>query len=317
VHDGIGALPNGIGLCPLATLLARAVQGGARWNWLAARAWASSEFYEVSPSRREGARPLWRPWAAGCTTELGRCPSEFYEGSPSRREAWLAARAGASSEFYEGSPSHRGARRNRGVARWNRALPTRDCARKGWAWWGHGGIGWPPVRGIVKILRRLSEPPGGRRWPSEGGSASLDAMRGGVHDGIGVCPHATVPARARHGGGTVELARRPCGGIFRILRRLSETPGGRRSPPEGGPASLEAMDGGVHDGIGALSDRIGLCPLVTVPARGGVRWNWLAACTGVSSEFYESSPSRREAAGVLRRVSRPLWRPCAAGCTTE
>ena len=71
---------------------------------------------------------------------------------------------------------------------------------------------------------------------------------GALPDRIGVCPHATVPARAGHGGGTVELARRPCGGIVRILRRLSETPGGRRWP---------------------------------------------------------------------QRVARPLWRPWAAGCTTE
>jgi len=92
-----------------------------------------------------------------------------------------------------------------------------------------------------------------------GGSASLDAMGGGVHDGIGalpdgigLCPHATVPARAGHGGGTVELACRPCGGIVRILRRVSELLGGRR-----------------------------------------------------------------EAVGGLRREARPLWRPWAAGCTTE
>jgi len=66
------------------------------------------------------------------------------------------------------------------------------------------------------------------------------------------------------------LARRPCGGIVRILRRLSEPPGGRLWPPEGGSASLEAMGGGVRDGIVALP--------------GG---------------------------------ARPIWRPGAAGCTTE
>ena len=92
---------------------------------------------------------------------------------------------------------------------------------------------------------------------------------GALPDRIGVCPHATVPARAGHGGGTVELARRPCGGIVRILRRLSEPSGGRRWPPEGGPASLEAMGGGVHDGIGALPDGIGLRPLAPVPAAAG------------------------------------------------
>jgi len=207
---------------------------------------------------------------------------------------------------------------------------------------GHGGgmveLAHRPCGGIVKILRRLSEPPGGRRWPPVGGPASLEARGGGVHDGIGFarsrpCPQglgtvgalwnwrphgrvhdgigalpdriglcllATVPARAGHGGGTVEMASRPCGGIVKILRRLSEPPGGRRWPPVGGPASLEARGGGVHDGIGfarsrpcpqglgtvgalwnwrphgrvhdgigALPDRIGLCPLATVPARAG------------------------------------------------
>ena len=105
-------------------------------------------------------------------------------------------------------------------------------------------------------------------------------MGGEVHDGIGelpngigLYPHATVPARAGHGGGTVELARRPFGGIVRILRRLSEPPECRREAAGGlrrvGSASFEAMDGGVHDGIGALPDGVGLCPLANVPARNG------------------------------------------------
>jgi len=135
-----------------------------------------------------------------------------------------------------------------------------------------------PCGGIVRIFRRLSEPPVGRRWPLEGGSASLEARGGGVHDGIG----ALLAARA--------------------------------------VASLEARGGGVHDGIGALLDGIGLCPLAPCSqglCKVGARWNWLAARAGASSEFYEVSPSRREAAGGLWRVARPLWRPWAAGCTTE
>jgi len=59
---------------------------------------------------------------------------------------WLAARAGASSEFYEGSPSRREAA---------------GCLRAA-------------------------------------GSASLEAMGGGVHDGIGLCPLVTAPAAAGH-----------------------------------------------------------------------------------------------------------------------
>ena len=118
---------------------------------------------------------------------------------------------------------------------------------------GHGWVLVEQARrlcgDIVRILRRLSEPPGGRRWHPEGGSASLDAMGGRLHDGIGALP---VRILRPQGLGTVELARRPCGGIVRILQRLSEPPGGRRWPPEGGSASLDAMGGGVHDGIGAL-----------------------------------------------------------------
>ena len=111
---------------------------------------------------------------------------------------------------------------------------------------GHGGIGSPPLRGrrqnFTTALRAAGMPPGGRRWPPEGGSASLEVMGGGLHDGIGAlpdgvghCPLATVPARAGNSGGTVELARRPCGGIVGILRRLSEPPGGKilTMPPHG------------------------------------------------------------------------------------
>jgi len=120
---------------------------------------------------------------------------------------------------------------------------------------------------------------------------------GALPDGIGLCPLVTVPppcpalvgtvARSqspiplggqspiplvalRLCGGIVRiLARRPCGGVVRILRRLSEPPGGRRWPPEGGSASLEAMGGGVDDGIGVLPDGIRLFPLATVLARAG------------------------------------------------
>ena len=62
-----------------------------------------------------------------------------------------------------GRHGRRGARRNRGVARWNRALPARDHARKGWARLGHGGIGSPPLRGhrqnFRKALRAAERPP--------------------------------------------------------------------------------------------------------------------------------------------------------------
>jgi len=87
----------------------------------------------------------------------------------------------------------------------NRALPARDRARKGWERWN-----WLAARArghrqnFTKALRAAGR-------PSEGGLASLEARAGGVHDrigalpdGIGLCPLATVPARAGHGGTVVE-----------------------------------------------------------------------------------------------------------------
>jgi len=247
VHDGIGTLPDGIGLCPLARTPARAGNGGTgsppvrghRQNFLKALRAAGG------PSVAYGG------WL-GLSGGYGRRGARRNKGIARRNRAlpardrarkgwerwnWLAARAGA-SKFYEGSPrrreasggwlglpagqGRRGARQNKGVARRNKALPARDRARKGCARWGHGGTGSPPVRGIVRILRKLSELPGGRRWPPEGGSASLEAMGGGVHEGIGALPVRILLRLSEPPGG---LARRPCGVIVRILRRLSEPPG--------------------------------------------------------------------------------------------
>jgi len=104
-------------------------------------------------------------------------------------------------------------------------------------------------------------PEGGSASP-EGGPTSLDAMGGGVHDGIGPFPPATVPARAGHGGGTMELARELRG------------------------ASLEFYEGSPSRRESYCVDGIGLCPLVTAPAR--ARHEELAReRAGASSEFYE------------------------------
>jgi len=120
--------------------------------------------------------------------------------------------------------------------------------------------------------------------------------------------------------GTVEQGRSLCGGIVRILRKLFEPPGGRRRPPEGGSASLEASGGMVPYGIRVVPDRIRprSALLARVHAhRGQAQWNRAAACAGASSEFCESSSSRREATAGLRRVARPLRRLGAAWCPME
>jgi len=218
VHDGIGALLDGMGLCPLVTVPARAEHGGTGSPPLASREAEPpySVVHPAAPGVQRGRATLQRPPAA------------------SQRRPPAARRIRALPDGIGLCPLV--------------TVPARA---------GHGGIDSPPVRGHRRAPRRpwpperparnralparCPCPPGGRR-----------NRGGGVHDGIGalpdeigLCPHVTVPARAGHGGGTVELARRPCGGIVRILRRLSEPPGG------------------------------------------------------------------------LRRVARPLWRPWAAGCTTE
>ena len=161
-----------------------------------------------------------------------------------------------------GRHGRRGARRNRGVARQNRPLPARDRARKGWAWWGHGGTGSPPLRGhrqnFTKALRAAGRPPvASRGWPGFSGGHG-----GGVPDGIGLCPLATFLQGLGTGWARWNWLA-ACAGAS------SEFYEGSPSRREGGSASLEAMGGGVHDGIGALPDGIGLCPLATVPARAG------------------------------------------------
>jgi len=142
-----------------------------------------------------------------------------------------------------GGHGRRGARRNRGVARLNRALPARDRARKGWERWN-----WLAARA--------------------GASATLPIPSG-----------SALFRRAPH---------RP--GLQRGRATLRRPPAARRA----------------------------FVKLARCPAREAAeRWNWLAARAGASSEFYEGSPSRREAAGGLLWVARPLWMPWAAGCTTE
>jgi len=161
------------------------------------------------------------------------------------------------------------------------------------------------------------EAAGGLRRPPEGGSASLEAMGGGVHDrigalpdGIGLCPLATVPTRAGNGG----IGSPPVRGYHHNFTKALRAAG---RPPGGWPG----LSGG-HGRRGARRNRGVARWNRALPARdpfhkGLARWNWLVARAGASPEFYEGSPSRREAASGLRRVARPLWRPWAAGCTTE
>jgi len=234
VHDRIRALPDGIGLCPLATVPASVGHGG-------------------------GTVELARRLCGGIVRILRRLFRP-----PVASGGWLGLSRGLGRRVHDGIgvlPD--------GIGLCPLAIvPARA---------GHGGTGSPPVRGhrqnftkalraagglrrVARPLRRPGALPDGiglcplATVPARAGHGRVLDGIGALPDGIWLCPLATVPARAGHVGGTVELARRPCGGIVRILRRLSEPPGGRQWPPEGGPASLEVMGGGVHDGIGALPD---------------------------------------------------------------
>jgi len=172
--------------------------------------------------------------------------------------------------------------------------------------------------------RRLSEPPGGRRWPPEGGPASLEAMGGGVHDGIralpdliGLCPLATVPARAGHRGGHGGIGSPPVRGHRQNFTKALQA-AGRLPVASGGWLGLS----GGHGRRGARRNRGVARRNWALPARdrarkGWERRNWLVARAGASSEFYEGSPSRRgrreaacrRATPLFRRAPRRPWRP--------
>ena len=108
---------------------------------------------------------------------------------PVASEGWLGLSGG---HGRRSAPRNRsGARRNR-VAR-PRPCPQRPCTVE---------QGRDLCRGIVRILRKLFKRPGGRRWPPECGSASLEASTsvvpygiGAMPDGIG--PRSALPAHAR------------------------------------------------------------------------------------------------------------------------
>ena len=127
-----------------------------------------------------------------------------------------------------------------------------------------------------KYLQKiLTMPPHGRRANSTVPSPCGHDRERAKPYSVGQRPYSVVHHSAhgfQRGRATLPAARkrgRQCGGIVRILRRLSEPPGGHRWPPEGGSASMEAMGGEVHDRIGALPDGKVLWPLATVPARAG------------------------------------------------
>ena len=128
---------------------------------------------------------------------------------------WLAARAEASFEFYEGSPSRREAAGGpRRVAReaehlFRRATPLFRAPRRPWRPEGGSAIGRPP----------------------EAGSASLDFRGGGVldgigalPDGIGLCPLAIMPARAENGGTGSPPVRGHRQNFTKVLRTAGRPP---------------------------------------------------------------------------------------------
>jgi len=180
--------------------------------------------------------------------------------------------------------------------------------------------------GIVRILRKHFEPSGGRRWPPEGGSASLEDSScvvphriGALPDGIGSRSALPAHARARSGRARWTGPQPVRGHSQNFMKAIRAV--GRPPAASGGWLGLSGGQGDVvPHGIGAVPD--GIRPRSALPPRvrarsGRPRWNRATTCVGALSEFCESSSSRREAAAGLRRVARPLRRSGAAWCPME
>ena len=179
VHDGIGALPDGIGLCPLAIVPARAGQGGIGSPPV------RGQRLNFTKALRAAGRP---PVASGvCSASLDTMGGGVHDGKgalPARnraREGWVRLGHGGT-----GSPPLRGHRQNftkalratgrppvasggclglsghhgRQVARWNKGIALQNFTP---ARVGSGGTGSRPVRrhrqNFTKALRAAGRPP--------------------------------------------------------------------------------------------------------------------------------------------------------------
>ena len=147
-----------------------------------------------------------------------------------------------------GVHGRRGARRNRGVARQNRALPARDRARKGWARWGHSrewakpySVGQQPYSVVHPAAPGLQRGRATFRGPP-GGSESLRKI-------LTMPPHwrrgnSTVPSPCGYGRSgqiPIPLGNAPipsCGPPPMASREAGPPSGGHWRPPGGTDLSL-------------------------------------------------------------------------------
>ena len=177
--------------------------------------------------------------------------------------------------------------------------------------WGHGrerakpySVGQRPYSVVHPAAHGLQRGWATLRsyWQPPGGSESLHK--------IGTMP---PQGRTRNGGTGSPPVRGHRQNFTKALRAV-----GRPPVASGGWLGLSGGHGrrGARRNMG-VTRRNRHLPAREDARKGWERWNWLAACAGASLEFFEGSPSRRWAVGGLRRVARPLWRPLAAGYSTE
>jgi len=173
-----------------------------------------------------------------------------------------------------------GAPWNRSGARPNRAAFCFACSRpcpqrSGMVEQGRGLCG-----GIVRILRKLFEPPGDHRRPPEGGSASLEARGGVVPHGIravpdGIRSRSALPARARAHRGQARWNRAAaCAGA---LLEFCESSSSRREAAAGlrrvaWPLRRSGTAWCLWNSSSARQNRVALCFARSHPCRARSGW---------------------------------------------
>ena len=169
------------------------------------------------------------------------------------------------------------------------------------------------------LASREAEPPSGGHRRPPGGSESLHKILTMPPHGRRAC--STVPPPCPALTGTVVSGQSPilagnapipsCTPLTMASREPEPPSGGHRRPPGGSESLRKILSMPPHDGIGALPDGIGICPLATMPAGLGTVGR-VAARAGASSEFYEVSSSRR-----VRPPGGRWWPPMGGSASLD